>query len=499
MQPSQTTLDSMMREQVQQAEMSRLQLMSRAIRAYNDHARAPLKIDPKTRIDDNVQINYTRTIVEKGVSFLFGEQLKIEIADTRRAASGAATSDAATPGADESGDDDALEDLLDDVWSCAQRGEDLIDCATNGGQTGHVWAQIVVEAGEPRVVVLDPLNMSAEWDERDIRRVVKYVNEWNSFDEHKRAVVRRQTATRNGDSWLIDEFISYSNKSTWTRVGATVVWRYRFAPIFHTKNLPKACEFYGQPDLTLGVLQLNHYIARVDSLINRIIRIHAHPKTIAYGMQPDDLKIGVDGVLFVDEYEAELKNLEMQSDLSAAQTFRDKLRSALAEVSHVPEVTTGKVDKIGALSGRAMQLLYSPLIDQTKKKRLTYGRFVVELICALLTIKGRVIKPRDVTLHWGSMLPADEKEAAETALIKKQVGFSTDTLVQELGGDPDNEREKVAAETEAQGAAMAKAFNAGRGAGADVYGAGAGGSGAFGAGAPGGAAAGALAQVGAGV
>ena len=452
----QYTFDHMMRQVVEAADVSRAQMMARAIKAYNDHAQRPLKIDPQTRIDDNVCINYARTIVEKGVSFLFGEQLKIEIAARTNKA----------PSADaQSADDETFEDALEDLWPALERGEDLIDFATNGGQTGHVWAQVVVEGGVPRVVVLDPLNMTAEYDERDLRRVLSFTNQWNSFDAHGRACVRKQVTRRNGETWTITEYISLSNATTWTQAGPVVEWRYKFAPIIHTKNLPHACVFYGAADLTLNVLQLNFYINRVDSLINKILRIHAHPKTVAYGLQEQDLRIGVDGVLFVDEYEAELKNLEMQSDLGAAQTFRDKLRAALAEVSHVPEVTTGKIENLGTLSGRAIQMLYGPLIDQTKKKRITYGRFVTEIIVALLTITGKVIKARDVSLHWGSMLPADEKEAAETAVLKRQVGFSDDTLVQELGGDPDKEREKKATQTDTLGETLGKAFDAGAGAG----------------------------------
>lgn len=453
------SLDAMMRQAASQYDLSRVEIMRKAILAYNDNSTKPLKVDATTGIDDNVQINYSRTIVEKGVAFLFGETLKIEITKPKRKGQA---------GAVETDDENPAEDYLDDVWPEDIRGEDFIDLATNGGQTGHVWAQIVIENGRPRVVVQDPLNLSAVWDERDIRRVEKYTAQWPSFDEHNRSIVRRQTVTRQGATWLIEDFYSYSDGSTWHRDGDAVVWRYEFAPVFQVKNLPNANVFYGSADLNLCVLRLNHYINRVDSLINKIIRIHAHPKTVAYGITEDQLEISSDGILFVDEFEAELKNLEMQSDLTAAQTFRDKMRGALAEVSHVPEITTGKTDNLGTLSGRAMAILYGPLIDQTKKKRLLYGRFIKDIVRALLVIGGHAVASKEIVLRWGAMLPADDKEAAETALIKKQIGFSTDTLIQELGGDPDTEREKRALDINDTGAIIGAAFDGGRG--SDVYG-----------------------------
>jgi hypothetical protein len=43
-------------------------------------------------------------------------------------------------------------------------------------------------------------------------------------------------------------------------------------------------------------------------------------------------------------------------------------------------------------------------------------------------------------VHWGDALPADEKEQAEVAVLKKQIGFSNDTLISGMGGDPEKER-----------------------------------------------------------
>jgi len=40
------------------------------------------------------------------------------------------------------------------------------------------------------------------------------------------------------------------------------------------------------------------------------------------------------------------------------------------------------------------------------------------------------------------MLPRDQKETRETALIDRQLGVSDDTLLMHLGYDPDLEREK---------------------------------------------------------
>jgi hypothetical protein len=48
-----------------------------------------------------------------------------------------------------------------------------------------------------------------------------------------------------------------------------------------------------------------------------------------------------------------------------------------------------------------------------------------------------------VDIHWSSLLPNDDLQAAQTALILQQLGASTSTLLSGLGLDPENEAQKV--------------------------------------------------------
>ena len=47
---------------------------------------------------------------------------------------------------------------------------------------------------------------------------------------------------------------------------------------------------------------------------------------------------------------------------------------------------------------------------------------------------------------WPEMLPGDPLVERQTALIDQQLGASSDTLLQQLGYDPDLEREKRGAQ-----------------------------------------------------
>jgi hypothetical protein len=438
-----------LKELLAQAEQQRIELMRMAMLAYDDKSPKPLPVPSTTAIDDNVMVNYAATIVDKGVSFLFGDELKIEVGDDREDSNGLVIKDMSG------------EDYLNEVWPEDQRHEDLLDLGTNGGIFGHVWAKIKLTDGLPSVIVLDPLNMTAVWSDEDIREVKKFICTYPSFDEHGRSIVKKEETTREEKRWIIKEYISYSDGSSWKEVNSTD-WNYEFAPIFHTKNLPYANQFYGRPDLTQGILALNYYLNRVDSLINRIIRLHGYPKVIAKGLTDQDLRIGVDGVLFLPDVEQEITQLEMSSDLKASLDFRDRMRRALAEVSHIPEITTA-TEKLGTLSGRAMQILYGPLLDQNKKKRLTYGRLIKDLVKGLLVIGRKEEQAKHIKLHWGDPLPADHKEEAEVALLHQQVGASQDTLLRKLGYDTEDERQKRTFDAGDTAKALLSAFDKGTG------------------------------------
>lgn len=437
-----STLDKMMRAQAEMAEDERRSKMSQALRAYDGAAFKPLTIKPGDP-DDNVSVNYSAVTVDKGASFLFGKPLKIEV--------GAAG-------------DGQGEDVLEDLWPAEQRSEDLIDLATNGSVFGHVWAKIALSDGVPEVVVLDPLNMSAEWSPHNIRRVEQFTCQYNAQDETGNPVIYRERTMRKGrhgltgSGWLVIEDHSRPGSMIWVE-DHRYDWNYAFAPVFQVKNLPKANEFYGKPDLTPDVLDLCKYLARIDSIINRILRIHGYPRPVAKGIQKQQLEVGLDNILFLPHKDQSLELIEMKGDLQSALLFRKQLREGLAEVSHVPEVATSKVEDVGQLSGRALKILYGPLLERTETKRLLYGRMLAALVAALVEVSG--LSKQAVKLHWGDPLPGDPKEEAEVAVIKKQAGVSEDTLLREMGYDPENERAKRQTEQQNVGEQLLDDFNRG--------------------------------------
>jgi len=371
--------------------------------------------------DDNVIVNLCRAIVDKGVSFLFGKDVDFELVE---------------------GETTEAEEWLDACWAANRKLTLLQKLALSGAVAGHAFVKILIDQARdyPRLVVLDPATVVVSVAPDDHEHVRGYRIQFPTLDpETGRPVVLRQLIVPDGGRWLIRDEKAYSGER-WLTVSETV-WPYEFPPIVDCQNLPNPHDYWGISDLEDDVLRLNETINFVLSNLVRIVRYHAHPKTWGRGFRADQLDLSVDETIILPSPEAELRNLEMQSDLSSSIQLYLRLREAFHEIVRVPEIATGRVQGIGSLSGIALQILYQPLIEKTETKRRLYGDLLVELNRRLLAVGG--FGDEHLTaLHWPELIPGDPEAEAKTLLLWQQLGVSTDTILRRLGLDPETEREK---------------------------------------------------------
>lgn len=420
-------------------EQSRVEIMRKRWEAYYGKLPPALKVKPGAA-DDNIRLNYARMIVDKGVSFLFGQEVGFELSET---------------------EETEAEQWLDAVWARNRKMTLLQNAALVGGVTGHVFIKIVPAQPYPRLVVVDPETVTVSLAPDDAQQILSYQIAYTSKDPKTgKPVGIRQVIERDGARWRITDQIGDLERLTWTTVGEAV-WPYEFSPIVDCQNLPAPGEFWGQSDLEDDVIEIIRAINFIASNTARIIRFHAHPKTWGRGFMAKDLRIGVDETIILPGENAELRNLEMQSDLASSLRYLDTLRQALHEISRVPEVATGNLDRAGSLSGVALQILYQPLLEKTGTKRLLYGDMLVELNRRLLAIGGYG-DDLHTTLHWQEVLPQDQMQERQAALIDMQLGVSQDTLLQRLGYDPDLERQKRELNSAQLGEQILSAFDRGQ-------------------------------------
>ncbi len=398
-------------------ERQRLERFGAAWAAYYGRGPKPLRIKPG-KPDDNVQANRLRVIVNKGVTALVGKGMAWDY-----------------------GTDENAQAYLDAVWKASRRSRTLKTCVLNGAVCGHTFVKIAPQlAGVPRIIVLDPATVTPYWAKDDVNAVRKYRIQWNDTEDSGRPIIRRQVIEQLGPAeWLITDSESRPDSPTWT-VTATTPWLYPFAPIVDCQNLPAPNEFWGLSDIEADVIGLQRSIDFTLSSIQRIIRYHAHPKTWGKGFNATELRVAADETIVLPNAAAELHNLEMASDLSSSIELYKRLKEAIHDITQVPEVATGKMDTSSPASGVALQVLYQPLVEITEAKREEYGEMFLELNRRLLVLAN--MAPAPGTLIWPDVIPKDAKAERETALLDEQLGVSRDTLLQQLGYDPDAEAEK---------------------------------------------------------
>ena len=119
-------------QQLENDEIQRLEAISRAWIAYNGQLEMPFLVKPGGA-DDNVNANFCRVIVDKGVSFLFGQELQFNL----------------NPKDAMSDQRDDNETWLDQVWAFNKKMLFLQRVAVNGAVTGHAFIKIVIDESQP--------------------------------------------------------------------------------------------------------------------------------------------------------------------------------------------------------------------------------------------------------------------------------------------------------------------------------------------------------------
>lgn len=441
-----TQAERMQMEILTADERARLSRFKEAWEAYFGRYPAPLKIKAG-QPDDTVLVNKVRVIVDKGVSFLFGQDVEFQLDETTT-----------TP----------EEEHLEQVWVQNRKITTLQKLAVNGGVCGQAFVKIQPRQPPlvPRLIVLDPSNVTPSWDPEDLEHVWRYRIQWNAIDRDSgKPVVRRQIIEEQARSWSITDEVSRAG-GRWDRLSETL-WPHPWPPIVECQNLPSPNEYWGQADVEADVLALVRSRNFTLSNISRILKYHAHPKTWGKGVGASTIDTSVDAMILLQNEKAELHNLEMQSDLASSLEFDRRIDEGIHEISRVPAIATGKLETIGDLSGVALAILYQPLLEKTETKRGTYGELLTELNRRLLALGGfgEELRPKNV---WPELLPRDPKAEREALLLDDQLGVaSKETIAGKLGYDWETEQERIEQERQNMGDQMLTQFERGTAMGAD--------------------------------
>jgi SPP1 Gp6-like portal protein len=354
---------------------------------------------------------------------------------------------------------------LDEFWEANNFAEWLMDVFLSGQVAGHNFVRLIVDDGlqweevgtgqdiSVRVEMLDQVFTQAFWRPSNRKEVLWYRLSWTEAVTGSKGEARRQDivpmwlyenrAPELNDGWLIIEYAETGGKR-FQEIGRDV-WLYPFAPIVDWKNKHEPFDFYGCSDLAY-ITRLNDSVNFIASNTGKIIKYHASPKTVVLGAAANQVvPTAIENILSIDEDNAKIENLEMQSDLASSMNFQQQLEAKFFAATGVVDLATVR-DKLGQITNFGVRMMFSKQLAQATMKRRLYGDGIAEISRRALAIMGVTVKKPTVT--WKDPLPLNELEATDTALKQNSGGFaSKQTLTEKLGYDFGIEQAQIAEET----------------------------------------------------
>lgn len=399
---------------------------------YEGNHRRPLKVKAG-QPDDNVILNVCRKAISQAISLLFGQMPSFEVNKDKQSRENVA---------------------LANFWMANDAQILFHNMALQGALGGHVFAKLVPEPGSARLLLLNPRQVTVFWQPDDMATVTAYVIGYQMGDTEV-----RQDIVNQGGTWLVRDLARQRGRN-WEEQQA-IIWAFPWAPIVDWQNMPDPEEYYGDPDLVRP--ELNDALNFVASNTLRIIKHHAHPKTIGVGIRASDVQqTSVDGFWSVPNAEAKISNLEMQSDLSSSMAFLQMLQQWFFSEHQAVDMASFAAD-LGNLTNFGLRTMYKDALDKLETKRALYGKALADVSERALALMGIAARP---TVMWPDPLPFNDAE--EIAGIQTEMGLgilSKETAAGLRGRNWELEQERIAEEEAAGdniGARLLAAFERGQ-------------------------------------
>ncbi|RLG68947.1 MAG: hypothetical protein DRO11_08390 [Methanobacteriota archaeon] len=427
--------------------------------------------------NDNVTINLCGVLVDRTVSRLFGDPVRGDLLDFDLVPT-EAVSEGEAPTLDQAPAPEKIQEArryLEQVWERSGGIHTVLSrTGVYGAVTGHFVLRLVADDEIPRFVVLDPgiVSVLVKGDDRDKVRaysiqfpVKRRDKDGDIRDADFRQLIVYGPEFGGEEGWYIQDFIRFKPKTSpdrlrllddevprWQPAGDEEIWP--FCPLFDGQNLPSARSYWGMADLE-NVKNINDEINFILSNVNRIIRFHAHPRTIGIGIEPSqvqDTAVEAFWTVATTPDKAEIFNLEMQSDLPAVFNFFQIIREAFWTIGREADPSVFK-EKIGNVTNFGLRVLYMDALNKLGQKRQTYGKVLSNLLERCLELKG--FNNLRALPNWSDPLPTDPRETVQTLQMERDMQIvSRETAALERGRNWEVEKRRM--QEDAQGQSVGK-------------------------------------------
>jgi Phage portal protein, SPP1 Gp6-like len=377
-----------------------------------------------------ITLNYYRKIIDKLSEFLVGKGFIINVPNAL---------------------EDTTKAYLDDVWESNKRDQLASDIALMGGVTGDAFVMITYQEvtdeqkrvnpnaqGMTRIQLLgseqcfpayDPLNMDKMIQMR-IETVYRTSKEIKTpgvdvDDKGNNLSVKRITQIITSDR-ILEQYHGEIPTIRPNILGEI--------PVVHVRNMSVPREIYGMSD-GADIMGLNRELNEKSTDISDIINYHSAPITIIVGAKAKNLERGPRALWSGLPQGAQVFNLALEGDLGAAQTYWDKIKKTLHELSDVPAGVLGEDRAISNTSGVALHIQYQPILGRTKRKRNTYEpgfQKINYFILRIGMVKNRIRLPYDLCKNCGGRILEYDDPHGETEWLWNDVLDSFEERVRRI-------------------------------------------------------------------
>jgi hypothetical protein len=397
----------------------RAEIYRRACDQYDGNHKKFLK-HRENAVDPNVIINLNGEGIDQIIAFACPSMPTIEISESEQ-----------TP----------LESWIADVWQANEGATLLQDALLYGCLTGHIYARILPPSANnplPQVVMLNPGRMITYWRAEDVRDVLWHELSYSTDRRYRIDFINGRAFNKSG--WEIRTSVMEGN--AW-KLLRTEAWPYPFGPIVDWQHQRDPRHYYGKSHLLAS--NLNDSVNKVASDIKQILRYHAAPRTIGKGVAAKDVETTSIDSFFTIPKEADVFNLEMQSDLVSSLRFYEMLREAHAAEMRVVRVGGG-LDTYKGITNFGLRIAFMAMLAQNEQLHRNYDKGILAITRRLLMLANQ---PADVRLrvHWPRPLPYSELEESQTVEVQQRLGLlSKQTAAARLGLDYTTEQTRITAE-----------------------------------------------------
>ena len=376
-------------------------------------------IKPKPgKSDDNIYLNFSGLVIDRSVSMLFGKGVEFDL-----------------PG---EGDETPEDKYLQGVWDANKKQIFLHRLALLASEDGTGYIKVIPSGvfgrdGKEyaRLVSVDPKWVTMRTNPEDFEQVIEYTIRFNTIGLDGKELARKQVHTLQEDStWMIEDYqASQATSGKWALMDKELFTDstgkpLNFPQILHFQNLPSADDVYGTPDLTDDLMRLQDKMNFVASNLNKIIRLHAHPKTLGFGFGADNkdvLNLDAGEMIMANNENAFMKTLELQSDLSSSSDFLRVLRQAFFDITRTVDIDS-IADKLGALTNFGLKVLYLDTMEKIETKKQLYGDALIELNRRLLVLGGFEKSDPGVVI-WPEIMPVNGFEVSNELTADINMGI----------------------------------------------------------------------------